>query len=305
MNFPLVSVVIPTFNYGQFVVEAVESALAQSYSPLEIIVVDDGSTDDTHERLKPYMSRIRYIYQVNSGLSAARNTGIQAARGEWVAFLDSDDKWHHRKTEIQICFVLKDPAVRLIATTTTGDPKAVREDIEEIHNTPLTLTLITFSDLFVKNRFAPSSVLMHRSVFEEVGLFDSELRSAEDRDMWIRTASVSKIGRIDLALTYYRIHTSSMSSNARRMEENIRKMLRKCIVTIPELQTRTSRSLIRRAWAFCDAECGLMYRESGFRWQAFSRMLRSLLCHPKPLNHPMSKACDTRIKTLMLILFRR
>jgi len=93
MTSPLVTVVIPTYNYGRYICETVESALGQTYSPVEIIVVDDGSMDDTRERLATYGDRIRYIHQQNRGLSAARNTGIQAARGEFVALLDSDDLW--------------------------------------------------------------------------------------------------------------------------------------------------------------------------------------------------------------------
>ena len=106
---PLVSVVIPTFNYGHCVVDAVESALGQTYSPVEVIVVDDGSTDDTRARLEPYRDRINYVHQPNQGLSAARNTGIRAARGPLVALLDSDDAFHPRKLELQVAYLRAHP----------------------------------------------------------------------------------------------------------------------------------------------------------------------------------------------------
>ena len=105
MNNELISVVIPTYNYGHFVTEAVDSVLAQTYRHYEVVVVDDGSTDDTRARLAPYGDRIRYIHQENQGLSAARNTGIRAARGGVIGLLDSDDKWHPRKLETQAAFL--------------------------------------------------------------------------------------------------------------------------------------------------------------------------------------------------------
>src|SRR5271156_2034659 len=102
MSRPAVSVIIPTYNYGRFVTEAVDSVLAQSYTDHEVIVVDDGSVDDTPERMQPYAERVRYLRQPNQGPSAARNNGIEAARGEYVAFLDADDLWHPRKLEAQL-----------------------------------------------------------------------------------------------------------------------------------------------------------------------------------------------------------
>src|ERR1019366_6906368 len=112
----MVSVVIPAYNYGRFVTEAAECALNQTYRPLEVIVVDDGSTDDTRQRLAPYLDRIQYVYQENRGLSAARNTGIRHARGEWIAFLDADDFWHPQKTTVQLGAVAGDPAIGVVGS---------------------------------------------------------------------------------------------------------------------------------------------------------------------------------------------
>src|SRR5208283_2367398 len=102
MNDPLVSVVIPTYNCGRYICETVESALGQTYSPVEIIVVDDGSTDDTRERLTTYGDRVRYIYQQNTGPAVARNRGVQDAQGDWIAFLDADDLWLPYRLELQV-----------------------------------------------------------------------------------------------------------------------------------------------------------------------------------------------------------
>src|SRR5438445_9254645 len=115
MNKDLVSVVIATYNYGRFVTQAVESVLAQTYVNIEIIVVDDGSDDDTREQLAPYGDRIRYIYQENQSVAAARNTGIRAATGDLIAFLDADDVWHPHKLELQMHYLADHPAVALVA----------------------------------------------------------------------------------------------------------------------------------------------------------------------------------------------
>src|ERR1035438_9429294 len=107
MTEPLVSAIIPTYNYARYMADCVGSVLGQSYPNIELIVVDDGGTDDTRQRLGPYIDRIRYIYQDNQGVGAARNTGIAAARGEYIALLDADDIWHPRKIELQMKFVLE------------------------------------------------------------------------------------------------------------------------------------------------------------------------------------------------------
>lgn len=104
-----VSVIIPTYNRAEYVTQAIDSVLAQTYTDYEIIVVDDGSADNTKEVLLPYMDRIRYIYQENAGASAARNKGIKAAKGDWIAFLDSDDEWLPGKLAVQIRAVERHP----------------------------------------------------------------------------------------------------------------------------------------------------------------------------------------------------
>ena len=109
-----ISVIIPAYNYARYLAEAIDSALGQTYAPLEVIVVDDASTDDTPRVLAAYGQRIRAIRQPNGGAGAARNTGIAAARGEYVAFLDADDVWLPRKLELQMALFDADPALGLI-----------------------------------------------------------------------------------------------------------------------------------------------------------------------------------------------
>src|SRR3954470_1810603 len=109
-----VSVIIPTYNYARYLPQAIDSALGQTHAPLEVIVVDDGSTDDTPRVLEAYASRIRVIRQANQGAGAARNAGIAAARGEYVAFLDSDDLWRRDKLELQLARFREEPDLGLV-----------------------------------------------------------------------------------------------------------------------------------------------------------------------------------------------
>ncbi len=133
MSDPLISAVIPTYNYGHFVTAAVRNVLAQTYRNLEVIVVDDGSKDNTRERLAPYLDRIRYVYQENQGPSAARNTGIRSATGEWVALLDSDDLWHPRKLELQVKYLQAHPEVGLLGSDRVYD---LHGDWPRVHDEP-------------------------------------------------------------------------------------------------------------------------------------------------------------------------
>src|ERR1700722_18304182 len=119
---PVVSVVIPTYNRAHAVPGAIESALGQTLAPSEVIVVDDGSEDGTRERLMPYMDRIVYIYQENQGVSSARNNGIRAAKGDLIAFLDSDDVWHPRKLELQLQFLQEHAEIALVGAVSFVDP---------------------------------------------------------------------------------------------------------------------------------------------------------------------------------------
>ena len=157
---PLVSVIIPTYNRAHYVVEAVESVLAQTHKNIEIIVVDDGSTDGAEEILDPYKDRIRYFYQENQGVSAARNLGIRNANGQYLAFLDSDDLWLPDKTELQLNFLKENDNYGfvfsnfLIFTDT--------ENETEIANRSIPPSGYIFPQLFMGNFIGSPTMLMRR-----------------------------------------------------------------------------------------------------------------------------------------------
>jgi glycosyltransferase involved in cell wall biosynthesis len=215
---PLVSIVIPSYNYGQFVSEAVESVLAQTYSPIEVIVVDDGSTDNTREVLiERFGDRIRYIYQENKGLPGARNTGIRNATGSFLAFLDADDLWLPTKLEKQMAVMSEKPEVGLVycsslrVNTQTGASytEHCRPDVRgDVRRKVLHRNCIAGS---------ASAALIRRECFDTVGLFDETLRSAEDWDMWIRLSRHYQFDFVPEALIQYRMHGSQMSSKLATM----------------------------------------------------------------------------------------
>ncbi|MGD8924565.1 MAG: glycosyltransferase family A protein [Syntrophobacterales bacterium] len=182
---PEISVIIPTYNRAAMVVEAVESVLAQDTEGFELIVVDDGSTDDTEKRLAVFGSSLRYQRQENAGVSRARNLGVELSRAPMVAFLDSDDLWLSSKLRIQHGYMVKHPDVLICQTEEiwwrngrrVNPKKHHKKQSGDIFKPSLELCLVS-----------PSAVMMRRELFERVGYFDEDLPMAEDYDLWLRVA---------------------------------------------------------------------------------------------------------------------
>lgn len=193
---PQVSVIIPTYNRAKFVVKAIESVLSQGVTDLDIVVIDDGSTDDTRTALEEYSHKIRYIYQENAGVSAARNTGIRLAQGKWVAFLDSDDEWTRSYLSAQIRQVGNvEQAVAHITNAVTIYQDGKR--IDQFGSTNLLCrfkgkSILTYArPLSVVVTYAPwflQSSIIRRDILVKAGLFDATLSIAEDLDIIARVA---------------------------------------------------------------------------------------------------------------------
>lgn len=299
MSLPFFSVVIPTYNYARFVTEAVASVLGQEYPHFEVIVVDDGSTDDTQAQLTPVMGRIRYIRQKNQGLSAARNAGIQAARGEYIALLDSDDAWHPRKLALQARYLADHPETGVLATEhllnlANGWPKVAD------HGTPV--RAYPLDELVMRSWFAPSSVVIRKESFNRVGPFDIGLRSVEDRDMWIRIACHFPVQQLRVPLCWYRIHDANMSHEAARMEECELKVLRKTFAAVPELRGRVL--LQARALGLAAYNAAYMYGLARNWPRALDRLTRSLLLWPLPFEMGEVHGRLARPRALAVLLLR-
>jgi glycosyltransferase involved in cell wall biosynthesis len=204
-----VSVIIPTFNRIEFLSHALDSVFSQSYVATEVIVVDDGSTDHTVEKLSPAYPSVRFLRQENQGVSAARNLGIIKAENPWIALLDSDDRWAPEKLDRQINHLSQNPSCRVIHT---GE-KWIRNG-KEI-NIPASLDK-TKNGLWERSLekciICPSSVLLHQSVFEKIGIFDPSLAICEDYDFWLRLLLTHEIGLIEEPLVHkYGGHPDQLS----------------------------------------------------------------------------------------------
>ena len=223
-----VSVVIPAYNYARFLPDAIASSLAQHYSPLEVIVVDDGSTDETPAVLARITdSRLRVIRQTNSGLSAARNTGIREASHPFVAFLDADDRWAENFLPIAMARFRELPGDFAIVT---GDSQRMAVDgrlVEKQRSLSPNPDTLTARDFILVNRMFPSAVVVRRSILVECGGFDTTLRSSEDRDMWIRMTAHHRAAYIHEVFAHIRRHGENMSKHAARMRENTLRTLGK------------------------------------------------------------------------------
>jgi glycosyltransferase involved in cell wall biosynthesis len=221
----LISAIIPAFNADRFIRRTIESILAQTYTDYEIIVVDDGSTDNTAEVVKNYGPKVNYIYQENSGDGAARNTGIAAAKGDWVAFLDHDDEWLPEKLFSQMELVGRNPDLKWCATNrfqSDGRRRVAVGNTEAIRNN------LAGKDYF-ENYFEAankgvcpvitSTMLIHREVFDEVGVFDPHLVRSSDLDLWWRiTYRYPEIGYLPQPLVVVHLDVENIVSTKHRME---------------------------------------------------------------------------------------
>jgi len=203
-----ISVVIPTFNRKGFVQKALESVLNQTVEVDEIIIVDDGSNDNTRENLKNNSS-IKYIYQENSGVSSARNKGIFEAKNDWIAFLDSDDIWHEEKIEKQIQLHLQNDSILISHTDELWNRN--NKIIKQKHH-QLKPSGFCFLDNIPSCKIGPSTTLLHKSILEDVGYFDEELIVCEDYDLWLRILHKYELGYLDEKLiTKYAGHENQLS----------------------------------------------------------------------------------------------
>jgi glycosyltransferase involved in cell wall biosynthesis len=217
---PQVSVIIPAYNAGKYFAETVNSVLAQSFTDIEIIICDDGSTDNTASLAKSFSdARVKYKYQKNAGVSAARNNGAEIATGKYLAFLDSDDLFHRENISRKVTLLESNSSVSMVfadCDVVDGHSKVTGEKlIGKDEN--LLEDLLLWNGTVIPG---PSSILITREAFEKSGGFDPVFSTAADQDFFFRIAHKYKCARIPEVLTSYRKHDSNMHMNIQLMEHD-------------------------------------------------------------------------------------
>lgn len=249
---PEISVVIPSYNYAHLIQETLESAFAQTYTDYEIIVVDDGSADNTRDVLQPYLGRITYHYQNNQGLAAARNTGTRLARGKYITYLDADDIWLPDNLRIKHEILSRYPGLGgvfsdfcIFSASGVSHPRGMKElypffkrtglEYQEIfqeqsevgtggnHTAPVYIGTV-FDSLFWGNFILPTTMLVNRSCIQQVGDFRAHMRNQEDYEYWLRFTRQYPIAFVDEVLAKYRRHPQQLTDHS-KIEQMINAVL--------------------------------------------------------------------------------
>jgi len=217
-----ISVVIPVFNRADIVSRAIESVLNQTLQPSEVIVIDDGSMDNTAEMVQQFGEAVTYLYQTNAGPSVARNLGITSANGNYIAFLDSDDEWMRNKLEKQV-ELIRDLNADVVITNSvyyddanTGKSTFSRSQFSDILSKKNGKLIDCFAMLVDQNFIHLSTVLARKSSLENAGLFDESMKIAEDTDLWLRLSSNFSFGIITEPLAKRDDRPDKLSGNVKK-----------------------------------------------------------------------------------------
>ncbi|RBW49726.1 glycosyltransferase family 2 protein [Marinobacter sp. F3R11] len=253
----LVSVIVPVYNRAHLVSETIESILSQTYEPIETILINDGSTDESLSVLREYESRfpdkIRVIDQQNQGQIAARNNGIEIAQGEYIAFLDSDDLWLKDKLERQIP-LFEDGVGLVYSGTEIIDENGCTIRVERADEL---ISGYIYPQLLVKNRMTGGTVVVTSDALKRVGLFSSDFKAAENWDLWLRICRIYSVRVVPDPLIKYRVHSQNMSGDGQLMLRAKRQIIEKhCDL---DSKDRVIASYSRQAYADYHYRAGLNF----------------------------------------------
>jgi glycosyltransferase involved in cell wall biosynthesis len=260
--YPKVSVIIPVYNGERFIAGAIESALAQTYENLELLIVNDGSTDRSGEKISPYLDlpNVRYIEQENKGVAAARNTGIRNAAGDLIAFLDQDDLWLPKKLELQVEYLLNHPDVPLVHANVD-----CIDDAGEAVNFHWDTGVegMCFRELFARNRIAVLTVVVRIECLREVGLLNENLPGLDDYELWLRIARRFPIGHMEDVVALYRFHDLNVSRDCFDMTYRELKALQHVVDTFPDVYRTLGTRFVNNRLAHLNFQLGGWYMWKG------------------------------------------
>ena len=296
MDRETTTIIIPAYNSGEFIADALDSALRQTALPDQIIVINDGSTDDTRARLLPYLNRITVIDQANQGAAAARNAGLRMATGDFIAFLDADDVWHPRKLELQLEALRCRPDIQLMGTRPFNFPSAGEPDI----SAACEIEEISRDQLLVRNYFTASSIMARREIVRRVGEFDTTVSHTEDFDYWQRVAQLGVVANLKSPLTGYRQVAGSISRRPVGVERGLRRILQK----LDQQNSWRGRNWMRRkAISHMHYSIAHLHTAAGCRRLALWKMIQSLAWYPLPYPaHETGGSLGRPKKTIALLL---
>lgn len=232
----MISVIIPTYNSSKTILRAIESVLQQTYDDFEVIIIDDGSTDDTKKLINTYVndSRVFYTFQTNKGPSSARNKGVNLSKANYIAFLDADDEWHKDKLKIQMDTIIN-KNLNFIGST-------YQYEVFDNYINDIKLNKYSFNSLLLKTRFSTPGVLMAKKLFIEIGGFDENLKYAEDNDLWLRIATNYDLYIIELP-KLVRLHKSAYGSSG--LSSNMYAMFKGELSVLEKLYKNTKITFIK------------------------------------------------------------
>lgn len=276
---PTVSVIIPAYNSARFLPEAIESVLAQTYKDYEIIVVDDGSTDNTKEVLAPYFDRIKYIYQQNQGAGSARNTGIKHSQGKYITFLDADDVWLPEKLHIQVDYLDNNRGIAMVYSRSFSMSEDGRSIIKKGRWSRKPPSGDVFNILFFHNFIPTSTVVVRKEVFNTIGLFDESLINSQDHDLWLRIARELNVAGISKPLSKYRHTSGSLRKNKCAMKFS-RRVIEKHYKLSEELGRPIATTLYKKALARFFFHVGKQHLIWGDKEKALENFFQSLKYRP-------------------------
>jgi glycosyltransferase involved in cell wall biosynthesis len=276
---PRVSVVIPTYNSARFLREAIQSVLNQTYSDFEVVIIDDGSTDDTESVVRSFGERVSYVKQPNRGVSAARNQGIRDAKAEYVAFLDSDDIWLPNKLAEQIPLLEQDPELGLVYSDWAVVPEHGEAEPSFLKKVPGSSGHV-FEALLQWGFILTSGTVVRRACLDEVGYFDETLSIAQDYDLWLRISYRWKVALVSKSLLIKRNWDGNLSSNFLKTATERIALFKKVLKDFPDITPR-HRQLVRHQLSLSYWDVGYDQFEHLLLGQARKNFALSLTCNWK------------------------